>query len=1376
MDPPPTDGLVDTGAEFDPNHDQNAQVEDGIPEQLGFSVLDNDITTLYKVGYNNRTPIRLILARPRSPTEPLDEFSSNKFRYTPLLIRVTQLADAGSTPLEIYNDITNFQQHMTDDDIGMTYLDYLQRLTPPPSPELQLELVNKFYEVLEPDIPERYTDYDSLLANQQVWAQQVAQNFNIDLQRLQSILQVQNELGELSELELAEAVGFQQYPEIRPDVPHPILLGPVTINTSTLAFRPTLMSTGRPVVAADGLDIFNDAVPSRFVPYMQYNDEHNDTTYRVYYGSGPNDTPNFSQVTNLGIDVSKPSTIYLMLWTGDPRDDGSGSISRATRDSFIVVIYNLETNYLAIKSAADEEYNKGVATTSQITRRIQEALPYINVSAGSEVNVTGEFMVWDIKVVDYILADIVLNYPTISVYFYMEENTKAWSQKRRTDLHFRSIFTDMTEGNTATEGSYISNYASISLILRQKKTSNAEMVKYIHPASGEIVSVGVPANTDYLQVNIYHAESRETVQSFLPVFRLMLRYYLAREQGIGLMYTSLIPANNSLPALEHELATKITIVEGNLFDISKRSKIHKTGDDQIRYLKEAAPDLFIENSGRTSQRGFQPIILQPEQVEQWIREQPPVRIVVNGVVQLGPRQVMPFPLDHPRWIFACPSSTAPYPGIKINHMDNKDIYPVFPCCYKKDHMSPGLTSKYNKYLAGQLTTSVGAKADKIISTDKILTRGGIGTVAKAVKRVLSNYSEDYQLIARLGMIYSPSSIFHVIATAKQIPGYIGLSAEDAERFVVQLRSHMASLTYPELVKQEMWDYTDIEIKQWLNDSTVFFDPALGYRALEEYFKINIYVFTPPTTEDEDDLGHLDIPRYQTFHAHPQRSNRPTILIYKTWGSESNALKYPQCELIMDYNVDEESAVQLFDEQMTLLCHQTLEACMKTITWTITAAGVSNSVNRYYYINYLELLTDPERGRRAISQQLDPYGKLRSITIDSPVGRFTVMTTVPGQPENIPANDDVAVIAIDKLPQLFEMSPSSVARSGNVIQGVWYAILDNQNGLYVPVTNTEQLSNPYTNLPTGPPSPLLRGKRQITGLLQKLNHTHQLVVQITRWLYQVYKKSEYHSALDFVNKYLVFDNGRAGLPDDQSNSQSYYDFSKLQRRLPLASTVTEAINKLSPIIPSLLFQGRIVAYNSLYAKKLAAMINEYDELQMGLPAKPPSYLEGFYESLEDFHIPRFTKLFLNNRQLMSWLSSQRIQQQQEKYSAVRTEIKISYSSEQNPYVFQDEHGLYYLIQNVDRGSKVFAMQIAQHWRDHKVNLGHAFHRDKTETFQETAVLTSDHIVHAISPNNKIIAAIDNSGQQQQFLKVLYYGGPQALLTNLNGSYAAMLPLN
>lgn len=1349
--------------------DNTAGAPEPLPQQLDFSVLDNDITTLYKVAYNNGTPIRLMLVRQRQPGDPLDEFSSNKFRYTPLLSRIVQLAESNATPTQIYNDITNFQQHMTDDDIGMTYLEYLQRKVPPATPEEQLVLVNTFYAVLDPDVSQRYTDYDSLQSTQKIWLEQVRQNFQIDQQRLRSILQVQGELGRIAEQELADAETFQTEAELQPGMNHPVLLGPVSINTSTLAFRPTLKSTGRPVMVQDGLDIFNYAVPSRYVPYIQYNDEQNRTWYRVYSGSSPSDTPSFRQITNLGVDVSKPSTIYMMLWTGDPKNDGSVSISRATRDSFIVINYSLDVNYLGIKSPANEEHNKGTATSTLATQRLQDALPFLNISSGSEVNVTGEFTVWDIKLIDYILADVVLNYPTISVYFYMEENTKAWSQKQRIDLHYRSIFTDMTEGNTATADSYISNYASISLILRSKKTSNPEMVKYIHPATGAIHSVGVPAGTDYLQVNIRHAESRETVQSFLPVFRLMLRYYLEQQAGIQQMYLSLIPSNNALPALEQELATKITTTEGNLFDISKRSKIHKTGDDQIRYLKEAAGELFIENSGRTSQKGFQPIVLSPEQVEQWQRTQPQVSVVINGVRQYIPRQVMPFPLDNPRWIFACPNPKAPYPGIKINHMENKDVFPTFPSCYKRDHMMRP-SSKYSKFLAGQLVITVGAKAGKIISTDKILTRGGIGTVSKAVKRVLSNYSDDYQLMARLGMIYSPNSIFHAIATAKQIPGYLNLSPDDAERYVIQLRAGMAATTQVSLVKQEMWEYKDSEITQWLSDPTVFFDPALGFRALEEYFQINIYVFTPPVTDDENDLGDLEVPRYHTFHAHPKRTTRPTILIYKTWGSESNALKYPQCELIMDYNEEDETAVQLFDEQMTLLCHETLEARMKTITWSASATGVTNSVNRYYYLNYGEMFANPISNRRVVSQQLDPYGKLRSLTITSDHGTFTVITTVPGQPENVPISNEVHNADSAILAQVFDDPPTAVSRdsTGNVI-GVWYPLLDNPHGIYVPVIHTRR----YEEFPAGPMSPLSQGRVQITGKLQKHRHIHHLITQLLRWLYQIYKASEYVSVADFVTKYLVFDR------DPVSDSGSYYTLTGLHRRLPLATTVTSAIQQLTNVIPSLMAGDKVVAYSQEYARKLAAMINEYDDLQTGLPANPPHYLEGFYESSDDFQIPRFTKLFLDRQQLQAWLNSQKIKQAREKYSMVKTEIKISDSSEQNPYVFQDEQGLYYLIQNVGHGSKTYALQIAQHWHTHKVNLGYNFHRNKVETaldaVQDGSIMPS-WIVYAISPNNKIIAARDNSGNNQHFLKILYYGGPQALLSDMKGSYAALLPLN
>src|SRR5690606_17196787 len=105
-------------------------------------------------------------------------------------------------------------------------------------------------------------------------------------------------------------------------------------------------------------------------------------------------------------------------------------------------------------------------------------------------------------------------------------------------------------------------------------------------------------------------------------------------------------------------------------------------------------------------------------------------------------------------------------------------------------------------------------------------------------------------------------------------------------------------------------------------------------AVEEVFNINIYVFSPPPIGDETELGSMVVPRFKIFHSRPLRLQRPTVVIMRSLGSESDALEYPQCELIVDYDKDNLQIMKLFGPEMTEVCHSVLEETLRTMTWTV----------------------------------------------------------------------------------------------------------------------------------------------------------------------------------------------------------------------------------------------------------------------------------------------------------------------------------------------------------------------------------------------------------------------------------------------------------
>jgi len=66
-----------------------------------------------------------------------------------------------------------------------------------------------------------------------------------------------------------------------------------------------------------------------------------------------------------------------------------------------------------------------------------------------------------------------------------------------------------------------------------------------------------------------------------------------------------------------------------------------------------------------------------------------------------------------------------------------------------------------------------------------------------------------------------------------------------------------------VMAQELFDLTDKEIKSaFLNDE--YFDPSLFYRALEEYFNVNVYVLRPPEKEVTS-WPSIVVPRHRGIH-------------------------------------------------------------------------------------------------------------------------------------------------------------------------------------------------------------------------------------------------------------------------------------------------------------------------------------------------------------------------------------------------------------------------------------------------------------------------------------------------------------------------------
>jgi hypothetical protein len=824
------------------------------------------------------------------------------------------------------------------------------------------------------------------------------------------------------------------------------------------------------------------------------------------------------------------------------------------------------------------------------------------------------------------------------------------------------------------------------------------------------------------------------------------------------VYRSLVPELDLLPELREQRRAQEAppIAEGDVLRPLKKKRGLRQEESNIRKLQAAAPDLFIEGYARKCQK--QPVLIAPEEVEvvnRRGRTEYRTKALYPYKGRMVPRNVMLFPKENGMYYF-CPSEENPHPGAKVNTLPNKDIYSHFPCCYKTDRLLVGEGRGYEAYLRGEVPQekTTGCANEKP-STDKILTPHCVAYLPLAVERLLKQYSSRYIDMVRYGVPHTPNSLLHCVCVAVDDTAYYRRkTVEEKESYVRQLRRLMVERLHPYVYMQELYDHDVPTIERELLTEDLFLDPLLYYRGVEELFHINLYIFAVSGERGEEDHGAMEIPRSKLFHAHTPRYDRPTVLVIRHYGSESDALTYPQCELIVDFDMPLSQAVKLFGEKMTTLCQQALSQTARVITWKEAQARVGiepgnpNIVardNLYYAVDYLALFPYP-----ATSQYIDGNGKMRALTFQVRADVALTVAIPPSQPEDLPFSDQMARPPLALVLQILG-EPSAVSLNGEEqADGLWFPLFDIPEGVYVPIA----ISAPPPGLRRGPSNPLFAPDYSATGRVRLMRRTIDLLMQVLYWLFELGKLTRLITPEMFATLYLVYDDRPDG------DSAYYYDFARLPRRLPRVGSPEEGIAALQPLVPTLFRSGRAVMYSPTFAAKVIDGIDNYYRSTYGLPPDPPRLLSRYYRTESDFAYQERVIVFTEEKDLASWLSGATVPP--ERLYSIRTRVDPTLSSTVDPLLFQQEGGRIYLIQNVVAGDKQRAISVAYTWYSDRVNLG--FNAEPQQV-EEVELL-----VYTIGPNGGINLTEDPHSNLPVRLRLLYYAGEI-----LGGKYAALLPL-
>jgi len=1259
--------------------------------EVNITPFDNEISILYKWARHYNTPIKLIIITPEIRGDKEINIYSNGINI------IGTKVNEGKTLREIYRDLNN---KLEEEDIVMTYALFAFGKK---NPSEVLSEINSFYtKILDTDEEqtkgEQIKDVEELQLILTDWRNNLTKDLTKDLDDLEDLEAIHNELN--------------KYPEV--------LYSPIKVDKVTIKAAPTLKNNQIPT-PDDALIMFDQSKPSYDVPYIRYNSAGSDRQelFKLYRGRTDEEMPDYKIIVPPSSQTNKDNSFYLTVWSG------KGVATKATKESYMKGHYDLSSNILSIKTPTEETINQHT-----ILDKITSSLP-LTITNVTETAISGEFFLYDLDINDIYMVYMIINTELMSSYLFVKETNTPYAEKTQLKIYYKSFRGINEEEEKVAEG-YIVNPSSVSVSLTQNYAQGGETVTVL--SGNELKKFKLPAKLPYIRVKITQAESLETAKQFAKIFSRLMQFYKAERAKTEKLFLNFIPELSQPLAIK---PIKITVKQPT----GKRG----AADSKVERLKDIAPDLFVEGYARKCQCDRQPISIPPDEMESW------KNFTFTHKEATKQRQIMSFPPQNPRWNFVCPSDSAPFPGVRINkELNNKELYPYFPCCFKDDQMDPNVLSDYNEYYRGKIRkveTKTTAKETHKIKTDKILAPGRYGYLPKAISTVIAKHSPNTVDISRYGVPNSVNSLLHCVSIAIRDPTYINLTDDKKkEEYVNNIRKVITKQTVPSLLKQEMYDFSDEEIMEQLSNG--FLDPNLFYRAVEQAYNVNIYVFSPPDRTDPAALGSFEFPRFKLFHVRAPRPEKRAVLIFRTKGAESDALAYPQCELIVDQDEVNNRVEYSFGPEMNTLLHNALTTLDRTITWelntipnqptSITARNNIYSRENYYYI-FNKLPTH---------QIIDGYGKTRAFIY--PVenkGSLTII--VPStQPENLPIGQIVRA-NYDTVVSVFG-EPRAITKNNGLTDGFWYQVLDIEYGIYIPVNPTDQ----YKDMIVGPNNPLVEEGTDVVKRVRKLRRDLDTIMQIIKWLFIL-------SKLDvdtFISSYLI-----PGNQDIIQDSSTVYDLSKIGIKLPMVNSIEEGLKQIGLLAPTLVRifnnSNRIYLYTQKFYDGLVYFLKKYDHERKPRNPVIPKIIYRSDINEEDFTPQRRVAIFTDEGEMNTWLNT--LDKLSFKNIIIEDTLNISNALRTEPYLYAAPTGNIYLIQNVIGGDRMRAINVAYYWYLYKINLGHTALEFDTE-----AANIPVYVVYGISPALAPVMIENKAGDTTQYLQIISY---------VQNQYAAMLPL-
>lgn len=878
----------------------------------------------------------------------------------------------------------------------------------------------------------------------------------------------------------------------------------------------------------------------------------------------------------------------------------------------------------------------------------------------------GEYYYPNFKLNKYIFLDLLMNDDNFS-YIKVDESRKATKLKNNIHIYFLSDY-----GNITAELTPNIIVDKLDELLKKYKNDGFQVGK------------------EYLRIRLNKVPSIKVLNIFVKYMSKLLSLYTKNFDNIEREYRKFIPDFNTESKKKKE---------------EKEEKEEKEVMDKLKYQ---LPNIFMSGYSRLCTDKRQPSIAKEDEV--------------TDLVNKG-YKIMTFPKENSpdQRIYYCKNKKYRYPGLINNtNLDNKNIYPVIPCCFSEDQSIGGRRKDiYKQYFSENKDYEYSDKKSFIIiKTGKILGKNSYGMLPTELEKYfnITTINTDYTYV-RLGVSNIDNNSFLIAIMKALNPQYIETNIKEERKIIGN------DILNSILCKQELYNQDITDIQKHILNMNEYFNPIFFLRILEEQYKINIFIF--------DKNGLIIPPHKEGYYKYNNYEN--SIYIYQNIGTERDIkVPHPQCELIVRIRKDEPNFKPNNIKNIKFMFSSELQIS-KQIKSTF------NIINKFYILNKEISFTNnifQEYNLNILRQNIDIYGKCRRIDILFENKELSLYTS-PLPPFKVPIID-----IFDDIKYTDLITTAKFIKKLNL--NIEYQVCCNEKNilelhLYKNQSNlTLKLQIEHNNLlpnikieKTGFIFNNFENQSKLTNFINNKKIANYLIDYVY-WLYSNYMYKKYNSDTYIMSPESITDFFEENTIIDSNFSYNKKDITKT------FSTNSGFFKNNKLVLESEEMQKRLVFL--LLVGSVRPFIPSYRKL---------NNIPNYYQDINDFKQYNGQLILYGDDSLYKWM------EEKQKY-IMHNSISIGKIT---PYFFNFKNKIY-LAQNTDHIEK--AINIARIWFEEGYNIGiHSEPKDIDENVQISLyIITKNGLTHK-KTKGKITQYSDTS--------VIYY------LVNKKKQYTVLLPI-